>query len=42
MVTTAIYLKRSSGREDQDAAVDFILNNFTIVPCDNLPGTYLA
>ena len=25
---------RFIGREAQDAAVDFILNNFTIVPCD--------
>ena len=34
MVTTAFYLMRFIGREAQDAAVDFILNNFTIVPCD--------
>lgn len=34
MVTTAFYLMHTHGREIQDAAVDFILNTFTIVPCD--------
>lgn len=34
MVTTAFYLMRARGVEEQDAAVDFILYNFTIVPCD--------
>ena len=34
MVTTAFYLMRTCGREKQDTAVEFILNNFTIIPCD--------
>jgi len=34
MVTTAFYLMRTNGPEAQNAAMDFIFENFTIVPCD--------
>ena len=34
MVITAFDLMRTCGREEQDAAVEFILSNFTIIPCD--------
>ena len=34
MVTTAFYLMRRFGAEAQNAVVNFMLNNFTVVPCD--------
>lgn len=34
MVTTAFYLIRGLGIEAQNAALDFIFDNFTVVPCD--------
>ena len=34
LVTTAFYLMRGLGINAQNAALDFIFNNFTIVPCD--------
>ena len=34
MVTTAFYLMRGRGSEAQNAALDFIFDNFTVVPCD--------
>lgn len=34
MVTTAFYLMRGLGIEAQNAALDFIFDNFTVVPCD--------
>ncbi len=34
LVTTAFYLMRLHGAEAQGATVDFILENFTVVPCD--------
>lgn len=34
MVTTAFYLMRGHGIEVQNAALDFIFNNFTVLPCD--------
>lgn len=34
LVTTAFYLMRLHGTEAQNATVDFILENFTVVPCD--------
>ena len=34
MVTTAFYLMRGHGIEEQNAALDFIFDNFTVIPCD--------
>ena len=34
MVTTAFYLMLGLGIEVQNAALDFIFDNFTVVPCD--------
>lgn len=34
MVTTASYLMHPFGQEAQKLTLDFLLNNFTIVPCD--------
>lgn len=34
MVTTAFYLMCGLGIEAQNAALDFIFDNFTVVPCD--------
>ena len=34
MVTTAFYLMRGRGVEVQNAALDFIFDNFTVIPCD--------
>ena len=34
MVTTAFYLMHGHGHEAQNAVLDFIFDNFTIVPCD--------
>ena len=34
MVTTAFYLMLGLGIEAQNAALDFIFDNFTVVPCD--------
>ena len=34
MVTTAFYLMRGQGIEAQNAALDCIFDNFTVLPCD--------
>ena len=34
LVTTAFYVMRRFGEKAQNDTLDFILNNFTIVPCD--------
>ncbi len=34
MVTTAFYLMRDHGIEAQNSALDFIFDNFTVVPCN--------
>ena len=34
MVTTAFYLMRGLGIEAQNATLDFIFDNFTVIPCD--------
>ena len=34
MVTTAFYLMRGHGIDAQTAVLDFIFDNFTVVPCD--------
>ena len=34
MVTTAVYLTEKFGPEATNATLDFLLNNFTVVPCD--------
>ena len=34
MVTTAVYLTEKFGPEASNATLDFLLNNFTVVPCN--------
>ena len=34
MVTTAVYLTEKFGPEASNATLDFLLDNFTVVPCD--------
>ena len=34
MVTTAVYLTEKFGPEATNATLDFLLGNFTVVPCD--------
>lgn len=34
LVTTAFYMMRRFGAEAQNDTLDFILNNFTVVPCN--------